>query len=193
MARYNIVRKVKDKQGNEWLRDKYGGWTNKYGVRFTKTEHRRFGYRIRKANKAILSYRQKYPITKLTKESEIYAHLRNDDLSRFRRKSSYVKYLRTTERIITGEQFYIRQPNQFRDNYIKSLNNNVINNVLRTRPDLTQQREMIIKRLKELSGTEIIELSRVATLPEINEWYVSNTGIIETDFDAIINSLNAVA
>lgn len=193
MARYNIVRKVKDKQGNVWLRDQYGGWTNEYGVRFTKTEHRRFGYLVRKANKAILSYRQKYPSTRATKSTDVASRLRKADLARFRRKSSYLNYLKTTQRIITGEQFYKRQPKQFVNNYITALNNNVINGVLRTRPDLARQRKEIISKLKQLTPEEVIQLSNSPTLPEINEWYVTNTGVIETDFESILETINAVA
>lgn len=192
MARYAIVRKVKDKYGKVWERDKYGGWTNEWGVRFTKTEHRRYGYIIRKANKAIQAYREKYPTLRANKADDIANRYRSDDLSKFHRKSSYRRYLRTTQRIITGEQFYIRQPKQFIDNYIKSLNNNVINNVIRNRPDLQEYRTKLIDKLKSLSPEEVIQFSRDVKTPEINEWYIPSTDIIETDFDTIFSVIDSV-
>ena len=77
-----IVRKQKDRQGNIWLRDNYGGWTNEFGVRFTKTEHRRFGYRISSANRKIAEYQRKYPSTRVSKATDVGARFRKNDLAR---------------------------------------------------------------------------------------------------------------
>lgn len=166
-----IVRKQKDRQGNIWLRDNYGGWTNEYGIRFTKTEHRRFGYRIREANKKIREYLNKYPQNRVSKSTSVGDRFRKNDLSRFRRKSAYKNYLAVTERVITGEQLYVKMPSVYRNNLIKALSSPELIR-LTNKLGLSDDVEVLKDNLKLLTADELIKLSRNAKAPDINAYYV---------------------
>ena len=166
-----IVRKQKDKFGNIWLRDNYGGWTNEYGVRFTKTEHRRFGYRISSANRKIAEYQRKYPSTRVSKATDVGARFRKNDLARFRRKSAYKNYLAVTERVISGEQLYIKMPSVYQNNLIKALSSPELIR-LANKLGLSDDVEVLKNNLKLLTADELIKLSRNAKTPDINAYYV---------------------
>lgn len=167
-----ITRRQRDKYGNVWLRDNYGGWTNEYGIRFTKKEHRMFGYAVREANKAIAKYQAKFPMPRELKARGTGSRYRSGDLSRFRRKVSYRKYLRVTRRIASGEQLYQREPNQYRNNLIKALEN-AKKDLRNAGASNDQLINLVIARLKKLTGEEIINLARSPFTPDINIYYVN--------------------
>ena len=165
-----ITKRIKYK-GSYWLRDNYGGWTNEYGVRFTKNEHRNFGYRIREANKKIREYLKKYPQNRVSKSSSVGDRFRKNDLARFRRKSAYKNYLAVTERVISGEQLYIKMPSVYQDNLIKALSSPELIR-LTNKLGLSDNVEALKDKLKLLTAKEIIKLSRDAKTPDINAYYV---------------------
>ncbi len=179
-----IVRKQKDKQGNIWLRDNYGGWTNEYGVRFTKTEHRKFGYRIREANKKIREYLNKYPQNRVSKSTSVGDRFRKNDLSRFRRKSAYKNYLAVTERVITGEQLYIKMPSVYQNNLIKALSSPELTR-LAYHLGLSDKVEIIKNKIKLLTAEELIKLSRNAKTPDINAYYVVIADIQKSNLERL--------
>ena len=164
-----ITKRIKYK-GAYWLRDNYGGWTNEYGVRFTKTEHRRFGYRISSANRKIAEYQRKYPSTRVSKATDVGARFRKNDLARFRRKSAYKNYLAVTERIITGEQLYSRIPKQYQKNFVKSLENVNLQRLANSN-GFGNKLKKVIKQIKELTPEELIKLSKNARTPDVNAYY----------------------
>lgn len=190
MANYRIVKYVKDKYGNKWARDVYGGWTNEFGVRFTKTEHRRFGYRVRKANKAIDRYNAQYQTDSVLRVKEVSARYRSSDLARFRRKSAYKNYLKVTERIITGEQQYIRAPRTYSNNLIKALNNDTIRRLSRQNSNINKLRQRAINKVKSLTNDQLIRLSRNAKTPQINENYNGNGEIISNNLETLIEVID---
>ena len=166
-----ITKRQKDKYGNYWLRDNYGGWTNEYGVRFTKSEHRKFGYAIRKANKKIEDYKSKFPSDRVTKATDVGTRLRKDDLSRFRRKSAYKRYLAVTQRIISGEQLYVKMPTNYQNNMLKALNSNELIRLAKNN-GFTGLLNRVKEKLKKLDNLDLIELGRNAMTPDINSYYV---------------------
>ena len=165
-----ITKRIKYK-GSYWLRDNYGGWTNEYGVRFTKTEHRNFGYRIREANKKIREYLKKYPQNRVSKSTSVGDRFRKNDLARFRRKSAYKNYLAVTERVITGEQLYVKMPSVYQNNLIKALSSPELTR-LAYHLGLSDKVEIIKDKIKLLTAEELIELSKNARTPDINAYYV---------------------
>lgn len=167
-----IIKKQKDKYGNVWLRDNYGGWTNEYGVRFTKTEHRRFGYEVRKANRRIKEYMQEYPKTSTMRSREVGDRYRSSDLARFRRRGAYTNYLNVTKRVATGEQLYKRQPENYKRNLIKALKVPELQRLARQNPNLRQAVNDALNKIQQLDNRQIIELSRDARTPDINTYYV---------------------
>lgn len=176
-SRIRITGRQRDKAGNIWLRDNYGGWINEYGVRFTKKEHQRFGYRIRKANQEIAKYNQKYPLPRQMQATGVTRTYRKEDLARFRRKSSYRYYLQVTERIITGREFYYKLPNNYRSNMIKSLYEASV--ILRRMGyDANSYIEKIIKKLRNLSIDDIIALSQNPLTPDIKQYYVTEGSVL---------------
>ena len=179
-----IVRKQKDRQGNIWLRDNYGGWTNEYGVRFTKTEHRKFGYRIREANKKIREYLKKYPQNRVSKSTSVGDRFRKNDLSRFRRKSAYKNYLAVTERVITGEQLYVKMPSVYQNNLIKALSSPELTR-LAYHLGLSDKVEIIKDKIKLLTAEELIKLSRNAKTPDINAYYVVIADIQKSNLERL--------
>lgn len=188
------TRKQKDKYGNVWLRDNYGGWTNEFGVRFTKTEHRRFSYRIRMANKKIADYQAKYPSTRVSKATDVGSRFRNTDLARFRRKSAYKRYLAVTERIITGEQLYIKMPRQYSKNMLKALKSPEFIQTA-NKMGLSSLVNRVKEKLSDLSETELIELSKDSRTPDINAYYIklgdvqkSNLERLEQVIDKIVEN-----
>lgn len=186
------TRRQKDKYGNVWLRDNYGGWTNEFGVRFTKTEHRRFGYRIRSANKKIAEYQAKYPSSRVSKATDVGNRFRNADLSRFRRKSAYKRYLAVTERIISGEQLYIKMPKQYGKNFAKALNSSEFLTTA-NKLGLTEQANRVKEKLSNLSTEELIELSLNPLTPDINIYYLKLGDIVKSNLDrleAVIDNIN---
>lgn len=178
------TRRQKDKYGNVWLRDNYGGWTNEFGVRFTKTEHRRFGYRIRSANKKIAEYQAKYPSTRVSKSTDVGNRFRSSDLARFRRKSAYTKYLATTERIITGEQLYVKMPRQYRKNMLKAFNSPEFIQTA-NKMGLSNQVKRVVDKLKILSEEELIALSKDSRTPDINIYYLKIGDIQKSNLDRL--------
>ena len=164
-----IVKKIKYK-GAYWLRDNYGGWTNEYGVRFTRTEHKMFGYRIREANKKIREYLDKYPQNRVSKSTSVGDRFRNSDLSRFRRKSAYKNYLAVTERVISGKQLYVKMPGVYQDNLIKALSTPELIR-LANKLGLGDNLEILKDNIKLLTAEEIIKLSRNDKTPDINAYY----------------------
>lgn len=166
-----ITKRQRDKQGNIWLRDNYGGWTNEFGVRFTKTEHRRFGYAIRKANKKIAEYQAKYPTDRVSKSTDVGSRFRKDDLSRFRRKSSYKNYLAVTMRIISGEQLGKRLPTNYKNNMLKALSSPEMSR-LANNSGFARTLLSVKDKLKRLSNEALIKLGRDAMTPDINSYYV---------------------
>ena len=186
-----ITKKQRDKYGNVWLRDNYGGWTNEFGVRFTKTEHRRFGYRIRVANKKIMEYQEKYPTSRVAKSTDVGDRLRKDDMSRFRRKSAYRNYLKVTERIISGEQLFVKMPKQYKENFLKTLNNpNLMR--LANSSGFSSQVKNVIKMIKQLSPEELIQLSKNAKTPDINSYYVVIGDVQKSNIDRLEDILNNI-
>ena len=179
-----IVRKQKDRQGNIWLRDNYGGWTNEYGVRFTKTEHRKFGYRIREANKKIREYLNKYPQNRVSKSTSVGDRFRKNDLSRFRRKSAYKNYLAVTERVITGEQLYVKMPGVYQNNLIKALSSPELTR-LAYHLGLSDKVEILKDKIKLLTAEELIKLSRNAKTPDINAYYVVIADIQKSNIERL--------
>ena len=179
-----IVRKQKDRQGNIWLRDNYGGWTNEFGVRFTKTEHRKFGYRIREANKKIREYLNKYPQNRVSKSTSVGDRFRKNDLSRFRRKSAYKNYLAVTERVITGEQLYVKMPSVYQNNLIKALSSPELTR-LAYHLGLSDKVEIIKNKIKLLTAEELIKLSRNAKTPDINAYYVVIADIQKSNLERL--------
>ena len=179
-----IVRKQKDRQGNIWLRDNYGGWTNEYGVRFTKTEHRKFGYRIREANKKIREYLKKYTQNRVSKSTSVGDRFRKNDLSRFRRKSAYKNYLAVTERVITGEQLYVKMPSVYQNNLIKALSSPELTR-LAYHLGLSDKVEIIKDKIKLLTAEELIKLSRNAKTPDINAYYVVIADIQKSNLERL--------
>ena len=165
-----ITKRIKYK-GEYWLRDNYGGWTNEFGVRFTKTEHRRFGRRIAMANRKIAEYQAKYPSTRVSKATDVGARFRNNDLARLRRKSAYKNYLAVTERVISGEQLYIKMPSVYQNNLIKALSSPELTR-LANKLGLSDNVEALKDKLKLLTAKELIKLSRDAKTPDINAYYV---------------------
>ena len=179
-----IVRKQKDKFGNIWLRDNYGGWTNEFGVRFTKTEHRRFGYRISSANRKIAEYQRKYPSTRVSKATDVGARFRKNDLARFRRKSAYKNYLAVTERIITGEQLYSRMPKQYQQNFVKALQKPEFQRLANS-SGFGGKVKKVLTQIKQLTPEELIELSKNARTPDINAYYVIIGDIQKSNIDRL--------
>lgn len=165
-----ITKRIKYK-GAYWLRDNYGGWTNEYGVRFTKQEHKKFGYAIRDANKRIREYLKKYPQNRVSKSTSVGDRFRNSDLSRFRRKSAYRNYLAVTKRVISGEQLYVKMPSVYQDNLIKALSSPELTR-LANKLGLSDNVEALKEKIKLLTAKEIITLSRDAKTPDINGYYV---------------------
>lgn len=186
-----ITKRQRDKEGNIWLRDNYGGWTNQYGVRFTKTEHRRFGYEIRKANKRITEYNQKYPSNRITKQTDLGSRLRSSDLARFRRKSAYTNYLRVSKGISSGKYLYQRNPIQYRNNLIKAMNQPNFQATIK-QLGMTKEFSRLINKLKSLSGDQLIRLSRDLTTPDINIYYVNIGSIQKSNFKALQNAIENV-
>ena len=178
-----ITKRIKYK-GSYWLRDNYGGWTNEYGVRFTKTEHRNFGYRIREANKKIREYLKKYPQNRVSKSTSVGDRFRKNDLSRFRRKSAYKNYLAVTERVITGEQLYIKMPSVYQNNLIKALSSPELTR-LAYHLGLSNKVEIIKDKIKMLTGEELIKLSRNAKTPDINAYYVVIADIQKSNLERL--------
>lgn len=188
------TRKQKDKYGNVWLRDNYGGWTNEFGVRFTKSEHQKFSYRIRMANKRIADYQAKYPSTRVSKATDVGSRFRNTDLARFRRKSAYKRYLAVTERIITGEQLYIKMPRQYGKNMFKALKSPEFIQTA-NKMGLSSLVNRVKEKLSDLSETELIELSKDSRTPDINAYYIklgdvqkSNLERLEQVIDKIVEN-----
>ena len=179
-----ILRKQKDRQGNIWLTDNYGGWTNEFGVRFTKTEHRKFGYRIREANKKIREYLNKYPQNRVSKSTSVGDRFRKNDLSRFRRKSAYKNYLAVTERVITGEQLYVKMPSVYQNNLIKALSSPELTR-LAYHLGLSDKVEIIKNKIKLLTAEELIKLSRNAKTPDINAYYVVIADIQKSNLERL--------
>ena len=178
-----ITKRIKYK-GSYWLRDNYGGWTNEYGVRFTKTEHRNFGYRIREANKKIREYLKKYPQNRVSKSTSVGDRFRKNDLARFRRKSAYKNYLAVTERVITGEQLYIKMPSVYQNNLIKALSSPELIR-LANKLGLSDDVEVLKNNLKLLTADELIKLSRNAKTPDINAYYVVIGDIQKSNIDRL--------
>lgn len=166
-----IIRKQKDKFGNLWLRDNYGGWTNEFGVRFTRTEHRRFGYAIRKANKKIAEYQAKYPTDRVSKVSDVGSRFRKNDLARFRRKSAYKNYLAVTQRIISGQQLGVKMPTNYKNNMLKTLSSPELNRLAKNN-GFSNRLSRVKEKLKLLSNEDLIMLGRDARTPDINSYYV---------------------
>lgn len=164
-----ITKRIKYK-GEYWLRDNYGGWTNEFGVRFTRKEHRMFGRRIAKANKKIAEYQAKYPSTRVSKATDVGSRFRKDDLSRFRRKSAYKNYLAVTERIISGEQLYSKMPKQYQKSFTKALENDNLQRLANAN-GFGNKLKKVIKQIKELTPEELIELSKNARTPDVNAYY----------------------
>lgn len=182
-----IVKRQKDKYGNVWLRDQYGGWTNEYGVRFTKTEHRRFGYEIRKANRRIKDYMEKYPKTSTMRAKDIGERYRLGDLARFRRRSAYSNYLKVTQRISTGEQLYVRQPKNYKNNMLKGLASPEINRLAKYNPELANKLKQAKGLIKNLTNEQVIQLSRDARTPDINAYYTILPDVQTNNLDRLIN------
>ena len=164
-----ITKRIKYK-GEYWLRDNYGGWTNEFGVRFTKTEHRRFGRRIAMANRKIAEYQAKYPSTRVSKATDVGARFRNNDLARFRRKSAYKNYLAVTERIISGKQLYSRMPKQYQKSFVKALKNVNLQRLANSNGFGNKLKKVIIQ-IKKLTPIELIKLSKNARTPDVNAYY----------------------
>ena len=178
-----ITKRIKYK-GEYWLRDNYGGWTNEFGVRFTKTEHRRFGRRIAMANRKIAEYQAKYPSTRVSKATDVGARFRKNDLARFRRKSAYKNYLAVTERIITGEQLYSRIPKQYQKNFVKSLENENLQR-LANYNGFGSTLKKVIKQIKELTPEELIKLSKNARTPDVNAYYTVIGDVQKSNIDRL--------
>lgn len=178
------TRKQRDKYGNVWLRDNYGGWTNEFGVRFTKTEHRRFGYRIRQANKKIKEYLEKYPQNRVSKSSDVGDRFRKNDLSRFRRKSAYKNYLAVTERVISGEQLYVKMPSVYKSNLVKALSSPEFLR-LSSKLGLGDRVDALKEKLKLLSPEQLIKLSRDAKTPDVNAYYVVIGDVQKSNIDRL--------
>lgn len=185
------TKRQKDKYGNVWLRDNYGGWTNEFGVRFTKTEHRRFGYTIRKANKKIADYQAKYPSTRVSKATDVGSRFRNADLSRFRRKSAYKRYLAVTERIITGEQLYIKMPRQYAKNMFKALKSPEFVQTA-NKMGLSSLVNRVMEKLSDLSETELIELSKDSRTPDINAYYIKLGDVQKSNLERLEEVIDKV-
>ena len=186
------TRKQKDKFGDVWLRDKYGGWTNQYGVRFTKTEHRRFGYLIRKANKEIEKYLEKYPPIKELKSNDIGHRFRKEDLGRFRRRASYKNYLKVTLRIISGYQLDVKMPNNFRNNYIQGLSNDTLKLLAKNSPDLKKLISEAKKLINSLNSDQLIRLSHDPEAPEIYGHYTPIYDVAKTNLETLIKEINKI-
>ena len=178
-----ITKRIKYK-GSYWLRDNYGGWTNEYGVRFTKNEHRNFGYRIREANKKIREYLKKYPQNRVSKSTSVGDRFRKNDLARFRRKSAYKNYLAVTERVISGEQLYIKMPSVYQNNLIKALSSPELTR-LAYHLGLSDKIEIIKDKIKLLTSEELIKLSRNAKTPDINAYYVVIADIQKSNLERL--------
>ncbi len=186
-SRIRITRRQKDKAGNVWLRDNYGGWTNEYGVRFTKNEHRRFGYRIRQANKVIEKYMKEYPKPKQMKSTEVGGRFRNRDLARFRRRASYENYLKVTESIILGKKLYVSMPNIYREN----LTNAVYNAQRILKQGGVEAGSLInqlLIKLNKLTPSDLINLSHNPLTPDINSYYLTISDILIGNLERL-NSL----
>ena len=186
------TRRQKDKYGNVWLRDNYGGWTNEFGVRFTKKEHFRFSFRIATANRRIAEYQAKYPSSRVSKSTDVGDRFRNADLARFRRKSAYKKYLAVTERIITGEQLYVKMPKQYGKNFDKALNSSEFLTTA-NKLGLTEQANRVKEKLSNLSPLELIELSLNPLTPDINIYYLKLGDVVKSNLDrleAVIDKMN---
>lgn len=186
------TRKQRDKFGNVWLRDKYGGWTNEFGVRFTKSEHQKFGYAIRKANEKIQEYLQKYPYAKQLKTTDIGDRLRSSDLARFRQRSAYKNYLRVTKGIISGYQLYRRMPTQYRDNYTKSLHSDNIIRMSDRSPEIKKMLDLVLSKISKLSPDQLIKMSRDPKVPEINENYIPEEKVVNDNLQQLINYFNTL-
>ena len=178
-----ITKRIKYK-GEYWLRDNYGGWTNEFGVRFTKTEHRRFGRRIAMANRKISEYQAKYPSTRVSKATDVGTRFRKNDLSRFRRKSAYKNYLAVTERIITGEQLYSRMPKNYQKNFVKSLENENLQR-LANNNGFGDTLKKVIEQIKQLTPEELIKLSKNARTPDVNAYYTVIGDVQKSNIDRL--------
>lgn len=178
-----ITKRIKYK-GEYWLRDNYGGWTNEFGVRFTKTEHRRFGRRIAMANRKIAEYKAKYPSTRVSKATDVGERFRKNDLSRFRRKSAYKNYLAVTERIITGEQLYSKMPKNYQKNLVKSLENENLKR-LANNNGFGSTLEKVINQFKQLTPEELIKLSKNARTPDVNAYYTVIGDVQKSNIDRL--------
>lgn len=181
------TRKQTDKFGDKWDRDNFGGWTNEYGVRFTKAEHQRFGYRIRKANEIIKQYMEKYPYPKELKVKDIASRFRREDLGRFRRRSAYKNYLRVTEAIIRGYQLGIKMPRQYRQNFLKGLDNDNIKLIANKNAEIKSLLKIAKNKLKKLTYEESLLLSRDPKTPFINQYYTPDANIIKSELELLID------
>jgi len=186
-------RTLYDKEGNEWHRDAEGRWKNKYGTIFTNNEYKTFSKLINQANKKIQAYMEKYPYRSELKVKDIGSRLRDADLSRFRRRSSYRSYLRVTKRIISGSQLYSRLPEQYRKNYIKGLSSDQIKMAIKNNPKLKDLINYAKYRIRLMSANQLILLSREATAPDINIYYTPQQSVIEHNINMLINTIEIIA
>lgn len=192
MAKYKYTRRVRDKFGYIWLRDRYGGWTNEWGVRFTKTEHRRFGYEIAKANRQIRKYQEQFPLIKEQRSTSVGDRLRRSDLGRFRSRGAYRRYLRTTRQTASGYILYKKQPNQYRTNLKQALRNEYLNDLKRDNPYITRLINKIDKELNKMTYNEITRLARNVRTPDINIYYVKKEDVSVKQLEQLLEVINSI-